>query len=266
MATVSIKTQTHLLNNTAYLDNEHSLIERCVRSIKKLFFKLLLEFSTLTYENLLHIVNLTYNQRVHTSLHGFSPIEAHFDSHVASIVAKRTLASFKRNQVKLKNIFKLNPKNVFHVNDLVLLKKKKHTFHRASAVFHPHFEDDIRKIKAVDKTMLPYTYSISGFPQERKFYFWELHRITPLYGKIKIADPSRKSKIYVQSCKIVNPPALRSGKQLKNRETILYTIQRDNQTDTATAQDLLHFKKTLGNNILVYDSFFDQPQNRHLKL
>ena len=220
----------------------------------------------MTYENLLQIVTLTYNQRKHAKLWGFCPIDVHFDSHVASIVAKRTLGKYKRNQTKMKNIFKLRPKYIFDINDLVLLKKKKHTFHRASAVFHPHFGDDVRKITGVDRTKLPYTYSVSGFPTERRFYFWELHRITSLYGSIKIADPSRQSKIYVKSHKLTNPPTLRSGKKLKNRETILYIVERDGQTDTVTAQDLLHFKKTLGNNILVYDKSFEQPVNKHLKL
>ena len=101
------------------MNNYHSLIERCVKSIKKLVFKLLLEYSTLTYENLLHIVTLTYNSRFHSSL-GFSPIAAHFDSHTASVIVKNTLAHFKRDQHRLKNIFSLNPKNVFQINDLGL--------------------------------------------------------------------------------------------------------------------------------------------------
>ena len=242
-----------------------SLVERCVKSIKKLFFKLLLEFPTSTFENLLHLASLAYNQREHSSLHGFSPIEAHWDSHISSIVVRKTLAKFKRKQKKLVNIFSQKPQNIFKVHDAVLLKKRKRQFHRTGAVFHPHFETELRHVTAVDKKCLPFTYSISGFPLKRKFYFWELHRVSNLYGKVKASAPSSESKIYVSGAVLDNNPILRSGNSLVNRGSYSYIIERRGRREKVTAQDLYYIKRTLGD-VLIYGSFFNKPQNHHLKV
>ena len=242
--------------------------------MKKLFFKVLLEFSTLNYENAIKLAQYLYNcRRPHSSLFKNTPVDVHHCSHIASQVIRQRLAQFKHRQKKLRNIFSAKPQHVFKLNEHVLLRNKRHAFHRASSVFHPHFQDTVRTITDVDRRYLPFTYSLSGYPPEKKFYFWELKRVSPLYGNIQPAvippttgSTEPNSKILVKECVTENTSFLRSGKKIPQRKSLLYVIERDGKSEKITSQALAFFKKVLGAHNLIYSNYFDIPSNTHLKI
>ena len=238
-----------------------------MKTIKKLFFKILLEFSTLSFQSAIQLAQYIYNnQRPHSSLFNHTPADVHHCSHTASKVVRQRLAQFKHRQKKLLNIFSTRPQHVFKINDNVLVKNKRHAFHRASSVFHPHFQDTVRTITNVDRQYLPFTYSLSGYPPEKKFYFWELKKVNPLYGSIKPTITEEKSKILVHKCVTENASFLRSGKKIPQRKTLLYVIEREGKQEKITPQGLAFFKKILGARNLIYSNYFDIPDNAHLKI
>lgn len=243
-----------------------SLVERVIKSCKQIFFKIIFQFKTLNnIKDILQLTALIYNNRKHTSLFQNTPFSVHFNSHISAKVAKLSLAQFNTRQAKIHHIFSLKPGSTFQIGEKVLLKKKRHTFHKSNPLFHPHFESEISTITNVDKKFLPWTYIISSHP-EKKFYFFELRRITPSYENLNKPQPSgdQKSKIFVKDFLIENPPTLRSGKSLPKRKTIFYIIERGGKTEKVDADSLHFFKKVLGKNVLYYGSIFDQSQNRHL--
>ena len=244
-----------------------SLCERGIKSCKEIFFRILYEFGSITYDSALRLTASVYNSRVHASLHGNSPINAHFNSHASSEICRKNLEAFKVRQTKIKNFFSLHPEKVFKVGDQVLLAKVRHKFHRSNVLHHSDFGHNPEKVIDVDRSCLPWTYVISNH-ENRKYYFFELKRVSPLYGKLT-AKPSiltSTQKILVLDYEIINPPFLRSGKSVGSKATVFYTIQRSDKVEKVNGETLRSFKKILGPKILEYSPMFDTPENQHLKV
>lgn len=249
---------------------KNSLCERVILTCKILYFRILYEFKTITYESALKLTQLKYNSRKHSSLFGYSPNQTHFDSHISSIVIRRTLESFRVRRKKIRSFFSLHPDNIFHVGERVLLARSRHKFHRANILLHSDYETEVREITKIDKTFLPWTYHISGEKYNgRKFYFFELKRVSASYGHLtpKPSVISPDQKIRVLDFQYENPAFLRSGKSINAKKTLYYTIKRGEKIERVPMQSLEFFKKILGNNILEYDeNVFNKRENQHLKV
>ena len=190
----------------------------------------------------------------------------HFNPHISAKVTKLSLKQFRNRQAKIKNIFSLKPNRTFRIGDKVLLKKKRHTFHKSNALIHPHFESDISTVTNIDKRFLPWTYVISSHP-ERKFYFFELRKVTPSFEDLNNPQPhsdKTTSKILVKDFIIENPPTLRSGKSLPGKKTLFYIIERGGKIEKVTTESLHFFKKVLGKNVLQFAPTFYETQNQKL--
>ena len=46
-----------------------------------------------------------------------------------------------------------------------------------------------------------------------------------------------------------------------NDENVIYTILKDNVVSTVDKEELIRFKRSLGNDVLVYSPFFSEPAN-----
>ena len=121
----------------------------------------------------------------------------------------------------------------------------------------------ISVIVKIDKRFLPWTYSLSSHPN-KKYYFFELRRVTTDYPGPAPLRSDSLSKIYVEDYAIENSSILRSGKA--HHKTIFYTIKRGTKFEKVTRESLEFFKKILGNNALEYSSKFFEPKNRHLRI
>ena len=249
-----------------------SLAERAILSCKLIYFRLLYEFKTnVGLQNVLNLTAQTYNSRKHSALFGFCPNSVHFNSHVSALVIRRKLQSLRIRQKKIKSFFSLHPKNIFQVGEKILLARARHKFHRANILLHSDYENEVREIVKIDKTYLPWTYHISGEKYEgRKFYFFELKRVSPSYGQLTpkptIVSGDQK-KIRVLDFQYEDSSFLRSGKSINAKKSLYYTIKRADKIEKVPSDSLHFFKKILGNDILEYDNdVFNNPQNQHLKI
>ena len=228
-----------------------------MRTLKGIFFRILFEFKTLSFEKVLELAQVVYNHRKHRSLYGKTPQEVHFDSHTSSEICKKLIARTQERQTRLTNIFSLKKKQVYHVGDRVLLKRKRATFYKQDLTKHNMFETEVRKITQVDKSCLPYLYSITG--SDKKYYFFELKKVGAEYGSLESSVQSTEtSKIFVEDFNFEQLPLLRSGRIIANRNPIVYTIRRGEKTETVSAQHLKFFKKFLGKQVLTYSEKFKQ--------
>ena len=161
----------------------------------QIFFRLAFLFKTLRYNNILHLACTIYNNRKHSALKTsegtHSPYTAHFSSHVNCLLVRHHLKEQRQKQEKLRTIFSLRPSLQFKIGAKVLLRRRKHQFHKTDTVFHPYFDQKIRTVTAIDKSTLPWTYSISTDENDseslknRKFYYFELKRIGPYYEALE---------------------------------------------------------------------------------
>ena len=231
------------------------MIERLIRSLKGIFFKILFEFKTLSFDRILELVQITYNNRQHRSLFGKTPFECHFDSHVSSEVARRLCSQIKQRQKVLSNIFSLKKHQIFNVGDRVLLKRKRATFHKDDWTKHNMFDPSVREVTKVDKTCLPHLYSIND--SDKKYYFFELKRVSSEYDNIEDGSSSNaETKIQVEDFVYGEEPHLRSGRTIANKSPIVYIIRRGEKTDRISADHLRFYKRMLGDKALTYSERF----------
>ena len=321
-----------------------SLVEIAIRTIKRLFFRCLIEFNTLTYGNIIKLVQNVYNNRLveynktntrcpgsnaanrdeslkacnertdgitgrssykkmldrifklykhtnslvhldptfvycffslhncrpHSALMKFSPFEAHFNSHFASLVARNNAGKAIEREREARDLFSLKPENWLKIGEKVLLKTKRHNFHKTSPLFYPHFRDTIFTVSSIDKKNFPWLYGLSEISDaKRKFYAFELLRLdkdlhTGHDGHSSNSQPTEnnENKILVKKIFFRDQSTLRSGKKIPGKQNTFYLISKQGKDDQVPAGTLSLFKKALGNNVLVYDSWFHEPKNQ----
>ena len=205
-----------------------------------------------------------------------SPYEAHFSSHISCLLVRHHLNEQSQKQKKLRTVFSLRPSLQFKIGAKVLLRRKKHQFHKTDTIFHPHFHQNIRIVTAIDKSTLPWTYSLSADDNDkesmknRKFYYFELKRVGPYYEALEKDKRNKRSdleKITVDNFSIEDSSDgtfLRSGKAFKNKPTIFYTVTRGGQVEKVTKATLQLYQKIFGRDIFLYKDIFYKPENQHL--
>ena len=239
-------------------------VERVIKSCKSIYFSILYHFKTLNPHKAIQLTTAIYNQRKNSALFYYSPQKTHFDSHTSSIVARKSIKRSKERQKQIRNIFSTKPNQTLNVGDKVVLRRRKHTFYKENLLHHPRFEDTPTEVTSVDRRYLPYTYVIKTHPN-KKWYFFDLRRVTEEFGnKITNADKTTPPKIYVKNFIEQNQTFLRSNKKFPHKQRIFYIIERGDKTEQVERETLLFFKRVLGNDILSYDSIFQEKQNRHL--
>ena len=182
----------------------------------------------------------------------------------------------KEKQKKLRTIFSLRPSLQFKIGAKVLLRRRKHQFHKTDTVFHPYFDQKIRSVTGIDKNTLPWTYSVSTDENDnesmkhRKFYYFELKRVGPHYEalqKDKTSGRPTSERITVDNFSIENTSDgtfLRSGRAFKSKPTIFYTITRAGQVEKVTKPTLQLYQKIFGRDIFLYNDIFYKKENKHL--
>ena len=246
----------------------------------QIFFRLAFLFKTLRYNNILHLACTIYNNRKHSALKTsegtHSPYTAHFSSHVNCLLVRHHLKEQRQKQEKLRTIFSLRPSLQFKIGAKVLLRRRKHQFHKTDTVFHPYFDQKIRTVTAIDKSTLPWTYSISTDENDseslknRKFYYFELKRIGPYYEaleKDKRNGRTNSEKITVDNFSVENTSEgtfLRSGKAFRSKPTVFYTITRAGQVEKVSKATLQLYQKIFGRDIFLYNDIFYKKENQHL--
>ena len=116
---------------------------------------------------------------------------------------------------------------------------------------------DLFRITGIDDSKFPPVYSLDK--HHKKFYGFELQGLSEMYP---IDEATRgKSAILVDSFHFPERPYLRSGRTRAESNDPIYSILKNGKISSATRQDLLDYKKLLGNNSLKYSSFFGTEKN-----
>ena len=241
-----------------------ALAERCVRSCKAIFFKILLIFSTISYTNAIKLTQSVYNSRRHSGIFNYRPTDVHFDSHLSSLVARLNIRKLNLKQRRLKrSIFSLHPSRKFQIGERVLVKKKRTAFYKPSSVFEPQFQTEPTVITDTNTKYLPHSYRVASAP-DRWLYAFELKKVGRHYGSLETSTSQEGEKIQVLDYTIESAPVTRSGLRLKNRDGVFYSIMRGNAVEKVNAETLRFFKKVLGPHSLKYHEIFFRPENRYL--
>ena len=145
--------------------------ERAIRSTKDAFFKLLYTLPSKNYEKIIKLVQNSVNNKEHSSLKNYTPIQVFHDDHVKSLIARENNKSFKNHQTQSRSIFsKIKNAEKLAVGDEVLLKLKKKPFQKEQSVLYKRWSEKHYFIAAVDKTEYPPLYSLRDFHIKNRRY------------------------------------------------------------------------------------------------
>ena len=235
-----------------------SLIEIAVKSIKRLFFSLLLEFRSSSYEHLLKLSCQLYNNRVHRTTK-LTPYACHFSSYCASLAARRMINKYNIHRQESKNIFdQLKHKQLFP-GQKVLIKVKPKSFQRLNSVFSPDFMQKPFTIKHVFKNKLPYLYSMVELDKKHRFYSHNLQPLDSQFGKAT----SSKNKILVKDAELEKRSYLRSGNTPAGKQTIFYRVQEnDGENKLITLEQLQNLIKIFGRESIQFDRTFYESEDK----
>jgi len=263
---VAAKLNLKLYHSNTSLFPKIAIVERVIRSLKKIYFRFLLRLKTNDIAKLVSLSTSVYNNRKHTSLKSgdtiFTPIEAHFSSHAASLINRQNIQDEGRKQIVYASIFKnISKQNRLVEGDEVFLRKKKSVIRKESAVFNPNLDTTtIYKVTKVDRTKFPHVFSLSGKLKNRKFYFFELQKIDQFYHDNKQRDEIKVLDI-VKSYDI-GEGTLRSGRKLEKDQTVEYLIRRSgkNSDEIISRIELSLYKKLFGKSSLQYSEKFENVE------
>ena len=200
------------------------------------------------------LVTIRFKLRPHSSLKNFSPFETHHDSHCASQVARFNDGDLENRQREARKIFSLQPRNQFRLGDKVLLRTKRHQFHRISPIFYPTFSNKCYTISSIDKKYLPWLYSLAEISDKRRrFYGFELKKFDDI---LPIEGAEFDSTIFVEDVIIKRDSKLRSGRILPGKEEVFYTILKDGRREEIPEQTLQLFHRSFGPDALRYSHQF----------
>ena len=178
----------------------------------------------------------------------------HFNPHIASKIARYTSGKIKerRRSSAHPSIFQ----SKLLIGDKVLLRNKKETFNKQSSAFYPNFKEKVFEIHGIDKRTIPFTYSLKDQLNKRKYYSFELQKLGHLW-RTRPERFSNHAKIIVKDVEVIQTSTLRSGKVLKDKGDVLYTIEKNGESDRVPPKTLRIFKKMYGENSLIYDPQFN---------
>ena len=201
---------------------------------------------------------------------GCSPFSAHFDTWESCRIARRDLHLHELRQNELRSLYSQKKANLFEKGDRVLMRTKRHNFHKYSPISYPTFSKAVYTIKTVHDQVYPPVFSLSPSPggdERRRFYGFELFKVDPAYDSIKKRNnEANKNKIFVEDVRFEQPSKLRSGRVLPGKAKPIYTVWQNGKRDTVPAKSLDLWKAVLGDDVLVYSDNFGDLQKVGYKI
>ena len=244
-----------------------SLVERSIRSYKNLFFRLLLRYPTEKYTNLIHLTEIAFNNRPNSGIFNYTPHRVqHFD-HTASIVLQKSLLKYKKHQVASLSVFQnLKESQKLKIQDLVRIRLPKQLIRKESAVFTPQVSEEIFTITKVDRSRLPYIYTLNH-NESKKHYAWSLMKIDPsILNKgesLKHEMATQKPNIVVQNITPKQQNTLRNGKIIYHPSDVTYEVEKNGVKEFVDKATLLLYKKLFGVHTLQYSPHLkENPSSR----
>ena len=221
----------------------------------------MLAFKTTNFQNLIHLTEIVINSRKHSSLHGYTPIQAHFSTHASSEIARLNTLTFQQHQNEAISQHLKTPKNQrISINSKVRIRKKRHVFRKESPLFHSIWSDNVYVVSKIDRSVFPFVYYMHNIT--KGFYSFQLLLLSPHFPIDEYKNSSKTSEINVLDFEKANDTSyLRSGRILPSRHSIRYRILKDGETQFVSGEDLRLFLKLYGRNVLRYADFFKKPEN-----
>lgn len=244
-----------------------SLVERAVRSFKAIFFRLLIRFPSQRYSNLIHLTQIAYNSKPHSGIFHETPHRAqHFD-YTASKILRKILEEYKEHQEEAQSLFRnLKEFQKIKLGDSVRIRHPKQLIRKESSVFTPQVTSEIYTITRVDRTKLPYVYSLNN-NENKRYYAWSLLKVSPdIVSKVETYQKEQAEKNPIIILKSIMPQttSLRSGKTLIHPQDLTFEIEKNGQQEFVDKNTLVLYKKLFGSNVLQYDqSVLDNPLFHH---
>ena len=166
---------------------------------------------------------------------------------------------YRQHQLMSMELFShVKPRDVITVNSRVKVQKLRSVFRKFQPLHSPLWSEEIYTVTKIDKQKFPFVYEVTGL--KKKFYAFQLLKVSEYYPLER--KNSLETRILVQKCVVPSRFTLRSGrKTVLNDENVIYTILKDNVVSTVDKEELIRFKRSLGNDVLVYSPFFSKPAN-----
>ena len=189
-----------------------TLIERFNKTLQNSLYKAMTARNTVRWVDLLQDTVHSYNHRVHSSLHGLTPFEAHKKENEEFLRQK-----FREDRERYKK--KVKEKQSYTEGDQIRVVKRRKLFSRG---YEDNYEPEIRTVEEVYPTH-PRTFRVSG--KHQRFYSRE---IIPAESAEKEAE-----KIYfIERTRTVGAKTLRSGNTSGGQTE--YLLKARNQPDIST--------------------------------
>ena len=201
--------------------------------------------------------SIIYCCRPHSSLNGFTPLRAHFDSHISAYLSRLFVRQHALHEKRAYRRY-LSQKDSSHlkIGDKVLLRTKRLAFQKLSSVYYPQFQSKAHVVTSIDRKTAPFLYQLDGIADsKRRFYRFELLKLDQAFDSLP-DQVNNVSKVFVKDVVFLDNPRLRSGKVMKQKGFLMYVIERNGKIDRVPEATLRLLKTTLGSASLVYDSSF----------
>ena len=139
------------------------IIERSIRSYKKIFFRLLLRFPTEKYSNLIHLTQICYNSTRHSALFNQTPHRVQVDAHMACLVMQKQLRQYSAHQLQTcKMLQNLKSSARLSLGDTVRIRTEKSIIRKESSVFSPQLTEELHVVTKIDRSKLPYVFTLDS--------------------------------------------------------------------------------------------------------
>ena len=207
--------------------------------------------------------------RPHSSLNFNTPMNTHWNSDVASEVARFQMGQYTERQKKTQIYFSNSPEKTFRIDDHVNILAQKSIFQKSNPFWYPTFQPGTFIVRQINKRVFPWTYSVSrenSVDIVKKLYAFQMHKVhvkQSLKNQSKPILGNTEDKHIVNVIDIIkqNATKLRSGKMVAGKELIFYRIEVDGRKDIITQSGLRLLKKTFGSKALNYSDFFGKVEN-----
>ena len=196
------------------------IIESANRTVQNILYKLMESYGSWRWISFLKQTEDIYNGRVHSSLHGLTPLIAHQPENEERLRALY-LQDYKRHKQQF-----VNQKPYFQPGDTVRIRNERTTFTRG---YTAGFGKDFHVVESIRATY-PFTYKISG---KRKFFY--ANELTRARQPVTPAD----KQYYIAATRVVKKKKLRSGREVggekqyhlksKNQDTSSWITEREYQ-------------------------------------
>jgi len=228
---------------------------------KRIFFRLLLQFPTVkNYEHLIHLTQISFNSRIHSST-GFAPHFHQTFDYAAGLYLRRILHEDRIHQEKAFDKYHLlRESQKLRVDDKVRIRNPKPLIRKESAVFFPHTSETVHVITGIDTRRLPYSFEVDH-NKNIKWYGWNLVKVAPsilniIHETEQTTTSSTPQKPVIKVLNILpqtDSNKLRSGKTLTHAYEMTYDIIKDGERQFVNKEILNLYKRLFGSQILQYD-------------